>query len=65
MHDGRNPLELLGDELTQRQQSGDEVDDGLRVGWEHEEPSALDDIIAAAVLAAWHVTTTSITRCLA
>lgn len=78
MHDGRNPLELLGDELVQRQQSGYEVDggladtiraavtdggatlqeaaelyeqldhSGLRVGWEHEEPSALDDIIAAA-----------------
>jgi ADP-ribosylglycohydrolase len=78
MHDARNLLELLGDELVQRQQSGYQVEDGLagriraavadgsttrqetadlyaqldqtglRAGWEYEEPSALDDIIAAA-----------------
>ena len=78
MHDARNLLGLLGDELVQRQQSGYEVEDGLadkiraavadgsstaqeaadlyeqldqtslRAGWEYEEPSALDDIIAAA-----------------
>jgi ADP-ribosylglycohydrolase len=75
----RNLLGLLGDELTQRRQSGYDVGDGLadkihaavadgggatfqeaaglyeqldqtglRAGWEYEEPSALDDIIAAA-----------------
>jgi ADP-ribosylglycohydrolase len=75
----RNLLGLLGDELTQRRQSGYHVGDGLadkihaavadgggatfqeaaglyeqldqtglRAGWEYEEPSALDDIIAAA-----------------
>jgi ADP-ribosylglycohydrolase len=78
VHDARNLLELLGDELIQRQQSGYQVEDGLagriraavadgsttreetadlyaqldqtglRAGWEYEEPSALDDIIAAA-----------------
>jgi ADP-ribosylglycohydrolase len=78
VHDARNLLELLGDELIQRQQSGYLVEDGLagriraavadgsttrqetadlyaqldqtglRAGWEYEEPSALDDIIAAA-----------------
>jgi ADP-ribosylglycohydrolase len=78
VHDARNLLGLLGDELVQRQQSGYEVEDGLAdkiraavadgsatpreaaglyeqldqtrlgAGWEYEEPSALDDIIAAA-----------------
>lgn len=78
MADARNLLELLSDELVQRQQSGYEVDEGLaakiraavaggsatrqeaadlyerleqtdlRAGWEYEEPSALDDIVAAA-----------------